>query len=603
MILQRLVEYYDRLADDPAVSELLARPGYSLQKLSFCVVLNADGSLQQFQSLLDASGKVPRPQQRLVPGQAKPSGSGLHPGFLWDNAAYMLGFKVDDSNPERTYAAFEAFRDRHLALEDEIQNPGFSAVCTFLRQWTPDKNEPYVDVLRAITGSFGVFRLSGEQRFVHEEKDVIAFWARQDPGTDDNPSRGMCLVTGQDAPIARLHEPKIKGVRNAQSAGALLVSFDKGAYTSLGKEQGYNAPVSQDAAFSYTNALNYLLAREDRRVSLGDATVVFWAERPTVFEDFVSDLFAEGFSTGDETVKSPTEDLERADEIQLLLSQLREGYAASDALDPECQTRFYILGLSPNAARISVRFWIQSTVGELKAHLGQHLRDVELIDAREDDPALTIRRIVTVCGRAEGVSRGRVKRYDTDVVSPLLAGAIARAVLTGGPYPQVLLNTLLLRIKADGVINHARVAAIKGCIVPNSRLQGYQPVEITVALDKGRTDAAYVTGRLFALLEKIQTDSANSDLNTTIKDRYFSSASSTPSVVFPLLIRLSQHHLAKLDHPQKIFFEKQVGEVMSKLSSFAPHFGLQDQGLFAVGYFHQRQDLFTSRKTTGENAA
>jgi CRISPR-associated protein Csd1 len=193
----------------------------------------------------------------------------------------------------------------------------------------------------------------------------------------------------------------------------------------------------------------------------------------------------------------------------------------------------------------------------------------------------------------------RFKGYDANAISPLLAGAISRAVLTGGPYPQMLLGAMLNRLRADGVINHVRVAAIKACLTRNSRLQG-NPKEVPVALDVTRTDPAYVTGRLFALLEKIQSDSANGDLNATIKDRYFSSASATPSVAFPRLLRLSQHHLAKMDIGQKIYYEKQLGEVMNKLTGFAHHLNLEQQGLFAVGYFHQRQDLFTSKKKEGD---
>lgn len=595
MILQRLVEHYDRLAADPQWSHRLPRQGYSVQKISFCVVLEADGTLQQFQSMLDDGARRPRPQERLVPGQAKPSGSGINPGFLWDNAAYMLGYKANDPKPERTRQSFEAFRDRHLAIEAAVRSPAFSAVCTFLRQWSPEAAAEHATVLDGIVGHFGIFRIAGELRFVHEEPAVAEFWSRS-VSDEDVVLRGECLVSGGVQPIARLHEPKIKGVPGAQTAGALLVSFNDDAYTSFGREQSYNAPVGASAVFKYANALNHLLARNERRVQLGDSTFIFWAERPVPFEEVVSELWGDAPPPGD----VPQESRRTAEQVRLLLSQLREGHGGVDATE-EDRTGFYVLGLSPNAARLSVRFWGESTVGEMKARLAQHMSDLELVGARENEPPLTVRRILQVAGRAETDASGRLKGYDAGAVPPTLAGALARAVITGGPYPQMLLAAMVGRLRSDGVVSHPRIAAIKACLVRNSRLNG-EPKEVPVALDIERTDTAYVTGRLFALLEQIQSASVGGELSATIRDRYFSAASCTPGVVFPRLLRLGQHHLAKLPTGQRIFYEKQLDEVMGKLDGFASHLGLEAQGMFAVGYFHQRQDLYTSKKPKGGDA-
>jgi len=593
MILQRLVDYYDRISTDDSATSALPKPGYSLQKVSFCVVLRPDGTLHGFQSLLDEGSKKPIRRQLLVPGQSKPTGQGINPCFLWDNAAYMLGFKLEDPKPERTRESFEKFREYHLDAEREVDNPGFSAVCTFLRQWSPVQAVERSEELEPIVGSFGVFKIAGEHKFVHDETQVVAFWANRDAGrgASGDDGNGICLVTGLAGPIATLHEPKIKGVIGAQSSGALLVSFNAKAYESFGKEQGDNAPVGVAAAFKYTNALNYLLNRKDRRTSLGEATVVYWSERPTLLEDIADDIFADAPPPKPD---APPEDKQRAEQVRTFLSQLRDGHAHGEAFDRDSDVRFYILGLSPNASRISVRFWVQSTVGEMQQRLAQHLQDTNLIGARETDPPLVIRRIVQATGRAE-FSGGSFKGYDADAVPPLLSGALARAVLQGTPYPQMLLGAMLNRLRADGAIRHERVATIKACIVRNSRLNG-NPKEVPVALDINRTDPSYVTGRLFALLEKIQSDSAGGDLNTTIKDRYFSAASTTPGLVFPRLIRLSQHHLAKMETPQKVYYEKQIGEVMNKLDRFDSHLNLEEQGLFAVGYFHQRQQLFTKRE-------
>lgn len=599
MILQRLVEHYDRLAADARAGGALPRPGYSLQKVSFCVVLHPDGRLNSFESLLDGDEGKKHPRELLVPGQAKPPGSGINPCFLWDNAAYMLGHRPDDPSDanlertrERTQNSFEAFRQRHLEAESAVSDPAFSAVCTFLRNWRPELAGEFTAVLQEIAGSFGVFRIAGETRFVHDRPLVSAYHARLENASNEaGEVTGFCLVTGKQGPVARLHEPKIKNVRGAQAAGALLVSFNDPAYTSYGKDQSYNAPVGVPAVFKYANALNYLLNRRDRRIYLGDATVTFWAEQATRLEEFVSDLFDEPPAAAD----APEEDQERVRQARLFLSQLREGAAAAGAMDEASHTRFFILGLSPNASRVSIRFWTDTTVAELQQVLARHLSDIELVGARTDAP-LTVKRMVLATGRAEFDPKGRFTgKYDAKNIPPALAGAVARAVLTGGAYPRTLLAAMLNRLRSDGEVNHPRLAAIKACLNRNSRLHGNFK-EVTVALDKGRNDAAYVTGRLFALLEKAQKDSVDGELNATIKDRYFSSASMTPNVVFPRLLRLNQFHLAKMETGRKIYFEKQIDEVMGKLRNFDRHFNIENQGLFAIGYFHQHQDLYTSRK-------
>lgn len=606
MILQRLVEYYDRLAGEADTATVLPRPGFSLQKISFCVVLNPDGTLNSFESLFEMVRGKKISRQLLVPGQSKPSGSGINPCFLWDNATYMLGFKTADPadlNPERTreraIKSLEAFRERHLAAERVIDDPSFHAVCNFLQNWSADSAEQNRDVLDEITGSFGVFRIAGQMQYVHDSAAVMAYLSRLEAAEENEGSiEGNCLVTGKWEPIARLHEPKIKNVRGAQPSGALLVSFNDAAYESFGKSQSYNAPVGTTAVFKYANSLNYLLNRSDRRIFLGDATVVFWAERATPLEQFVSDLFDDPPADA----AAPAENEERARQARLFLTQIRDGVAAGSALDEDDSTRFLILGLSPNASRIAVRFWCDSTVGQLKALLGRHLRDIDLAGARDERP-LTVKWLTLATGRAETDHRGRFSgKYDADSISPVLAGAMARAILTGGPYPHTLLTSMLNRLRADGVITHPRIAAIKACLNRNSRLRG-NPLEVSVALDRNRIDAAYLTGRLFALLEKVQLASADSELNTTIKDRYFSSASMTPAVVFPRLLRLSQYHLAKLETGLKIFFERQIGEVVGMLDGFARHFTIEEQGLFAIGYFHQRQDLYTGRKSNTEGVS
>lgn len=599
MILQRLAEHYDRIAPTSTDAAPVARPGWSIQKVSFCIVLESDGRLNSFQSLLEPAGNKLVPQRFEVPGQSKPSGSGTTPCFLWDSAQYMLGYKRDDPDPARTARCFGAFRDRHLQAEARINHPAFSAICAFLRSWSPEIAQQHSDEVAEISRNFGVFRLAGTDAYVHKQLAArLAEVEGQVSTSEPEVSEGMCLVSGNRAPIARLHEPKIKRVAGSQTAGALLVSFNAPAYESYGKTQSYNAPVSIQAVFKYANALNHLLDNQRHRISLGDATVVFWAERRHPLEEFVSDLIGDFLPPN---AAGSAEDQERVRQARQFLTQLRDGVAESAAIDDDSRTRFFILGLSPNASRISVRFWIETDVIALKRRLGEHLRDIELVRLHDDLP-LSVRRIVAATGRAERDPKGRFKGFNTEAVPDQIVGDLARSVLTGGSYPQSLLSSMLRRIRSDGEVHYARVAAIKGCLVRNARLQG-KALEVSVELDPNQSEPAYNVGRLFALLEKIQADSADTELNTTIKDHYFSAACTTPAAVFPRLFRLSQHHQAKLTTGSRIFYEKLIGEVMAKLSAFPAHMDLEDQGKCVIGYYHQRQDLFKSRKTKEEGAS
>ena len=589
MILQRLAEHYDRIAASGDENNQVAPPGFSRQKISFCVVLEPDGRLSAVQSMQELKGKVLVAKSMLLPGQGKPSGSKPNPCFLWDTSAYMLGYKANDDKPSTTKKQFAAFRKKHLDLEAQISHPRYTAVCSFLRNWNPDKAMEIEPELRKATTNFGVFRLAGDMEYLHE---LVQLPIMKEPSEGNSESgddselihqEGLCLVTGIRAQIARLHQPKIKGVTDADPGGALLVSFDKPAYRSYGKSQGFNAPVSEDAAFRYANALNHLLDRRDRRVSLGDSTVVFWADHASPLEDCLSGLLVDSQLQEDAAVQ---EDKERLRQAKLLLTQLRDGTGQEviDTNDGE-PTKFFLLGLSPNASRISVRLWVEADARELQRRLGQHLRDISL-DGSWNDEILTLQRIVRATGRAERDPKGKFKSFNTENVSPKLAGDLARSVLTGAAYPQPLLGTMLRRVHSDGEVRHERVAAIKACLLRNSRLRG-NPLEVSTMLDPNSTDPAYCCGRAFALLEIIQKDSAGEGLNRTIKDSYFSSASTTPSVVFPRLCRLNQHHLAKLETGHRIYREKQLGGVLNRLSVFPRLLSLEDQGKFVLGYFHQ----------------
>ncbi|MCC7408364.1 MAG: type I-C CRISPR-associated protein Cas8c/Csd1 [Phycisphaeraceae bacterium] len=581
MILQSLIDYYQRLESDP--SQHIAPFGFSWQKTSFVVVLEKDGSLHAIQDGRTEQDGKQRPTPVIVPGQAKPSGSGLNPCFLWDNAAYLLGYSDDSAKAGRALKAFKAFRERHLGEEEFVKDRGFSAVCRFLEKWEP-KQAKQQEILAEVGPGFGVFRIRGESGYVHDRPAIKRYWESQlksDDDGDEAPQVGVSLINGQKQSIARLHEPKIKGVIESQSSGALLVSFNLPAFTSYGMENSYNAPVGVQDAFRYATALNHMLADERHRTRLGDATVVFWSDRPTVFESAFSHIINDFADSG------PAEDSATTARVQGFLAAMRQG-RPHDGLD-EPNAKFFVLGLSPNAARVSVRFWLVGTVEEFADHLAQHFTDLEMTGEPPNSRPWSLQLITDQTAR------------DRKDVAPQLAGEMARAILSGGRYPAALYAAVLRRIRADQTISYHRAAILKAHLTREARLAGLDK-EIPVSLNRDHPEPAYHMGRLFAAIEKTQLD-ALPGLSKTVREGYLGSAATTPASVFPRLLRLHQHHLAKLDNAgQRINREKLVQEILSHIDDrFPVHFSLEQQGLFYIGYYHQRQDFFTKREGTAEN--
>lgn len=576
MILSALNDLYDRLADEDAYQ--LAPLGYSLQKITFKVVIAHDGALVGIEDTRAVSGSRRIPVQLIVPGNNKPSGSGLNPCFLWDNSQYMLGVKQDDPKPDRTAVAFEAFRDRHLRAEAEIDAPEFSAVCRFLEAWNPEVGRDHPVLSDAGLTGFGVFQLVGQPRYVHGLAAIRSWWMAQQVPADDA-ELGHCLVTGDVAPLARTHA-KIRGVMGGQSAGGTIVGFNAPAYESYGKTQSYNAPVSEAVAFRYVSALNAILdgpKRDLHRFRLADTTVAFWTDRPSAVQDF----FAQFATTGAPTPKPEAQDPVQLRRVNAFLDALRQGRERYADLggDPE-QTRFCLLGLSPNVARISVRFFHRGTIVELIERLREHFADMQLArrpttDKWPGDPEFpSLRDLLDQTGRT------------SDDIPPLLAGPLAAAVIEGRGYPSAMFAATLRRIRAERHVTYLRGCILKAYLNRNLN-QG-----ITMALDQTRTDPAYRMGRLFAALEKTQQDALGRNLNKTIRDTFYSSASATPRAVFPRLLRTYQHHLSKLQGGLRVNRERLVQEIVAPLETFPAHLDLAGQGAFAIGYYHQNDAFY-----------
>lgn len=589
MILNALYQLYNRLIKEENYK--IAPEGYSLQKISFRVVLHQNGDLFEIQDLRIQKDKSQIPKIMLVPGNSKSSGSGINPCFLWDNTGYLLGYKTDDDKPERTQLTFEGFREKHLQLESEIDSDAFRAVCQFLRTWNP-KNAEIYPVLKNIKNGYGVFQILNTIDYVHTDHAVVNWWSTQlseDLATSS--INGQCLITGEFGPISRLHEPQIKGVRGGKSQ-ALLVSFNDDAYKSYGQDQSYNAPVSISATFKYATALNALLdgpMRDKHSFHLGDATILFWTEEKTEEED----VFAEYMKKSDGIVSNETEsqDPQNLKKLHDFLSSIQKGQKSS--IDSNI-TGFHMLGLSPNAGRISVRFYHHDKLGVLIENLHKHLidSDVELalFPLGKNNRQQQYPPIWDLLAQTVRETSGKNKPE----VSPFIAGALLRSIIIGTPYPTSLYSTIIRRISIDK-INHQKAYIIKGYL--NRNLQK----GITMSLDTKRKDPAYRLGRLFASLEKTQEE-ANPENKKTIRDQFYSSASTTPATVFPRLLRLYQHHLSKLPNPgQKVNREKLLQEIMEDMCEFPKSLNLTDQGLFALGYYHQKNNFYRSRKNNDVN--
>jgi CRISPR-associated protein Csd1 len=580
MILQALNELYDRLANDPNYE--IAAPGFSPQKISFRIVLKRDGALFAIEDARapDVNGRLQKTVM-LVPGEAKPSGAGINPCLLWDNQTYLIGRQPEDKAPGFGLIRFEAFRKRHLDLMAVIQDPAFTAVCRFLEQWSPQRISEF-PILDEVGDGFGIFTLQGEKQPIHETKRFQDWWrASQEQGSENEIQSAQCLLTGIVGPVARLH-PKIKGVKGAQSSGATIVSFNATAYESFGKTQSYNAPVGQNAAFQYGTALNSLLSgpqSQKHHIRIGDTTTVFWTARPTIIEDVFADLFSSGSHALEEV-----QDLTRRAQIQKILEAVRSGTRYEE--QGNSQTPFYILGLAPNAARIAIRFCHRSTITELVDNLHNHHENFQMVreytqpskNSLPDPDFPAIWQILKETARA------------ADEIPPLLGGAITRSIVDGAPYPEGLFTAIIRRIRADRTINYLRAATLKAVLKRNHQ------ITILNMLDLTNTDPAYLLGRLFAALEKTQDD-ALGGVNAGIRDRFYSAASATPASVFPRLLRTYQHHLSKLNGGAKVNRERLVQEILSTIKStgFPNHFPLKQQGVFAIGYYHQRRDFFTKK--------
>lgn len=571
MILQALARYYEDLLSRGEIDA----PGWTPAKISYALCLNEKGRLTQVVPTMEEVSKgkktVLQPQVFPLPAAVKRT-VGIDSNFLWDNSTYLLG--VDQKGkPERSRDCFAAAAQKHHAVLDDIDSSIARAILAFFDTWQPSQaaeHSALAGLLEEVTaGANLLFRVDG----CYPQKDVAIREAWQSYRESSNPDavRMQCLVTGREDEITATH-PAIKGVRDAQSSGAALVSFNAPAFCSYGREQNFNAPVGKYAAFAYTAALNHLLADRNNVQLIGDTTVVCWAEgADPAYQSFAMTAFfgaESGLSDND---------------LRAALKRLADGLPCDDlGIDPE--RPFYILGLAPNAARLSVRFFLRDSFGRLMKNVNDHYERLKIINARYEVVPLwaLLRETVNLNSRDKSPS-------------PAMAGAVARAIFSGRPYPASLLEAVMLRIRAERNITWGRAAIIKAYYLKNPHKDCPKEV-LTVSLNEASTDTAYTLGRLFSVYEAVQ-QAANPGINATIKDKYFNSAAAMPASIFPILNNLCQKHLRKLDGRLRVYYDKQIMELKGRLGeSYPPRMTLAQQGSFDLGYYHQTQKRYTKKE-------
>lgn len=578
MILQALTRYYEALLKRGDIAPL----GWSKTKISFALCLDKNGHVTQVIPTMEPveMGKktVLRPQEKNLPAGEDRS-SNVAANFLWDNSGYILGID-QKGKPERSKKYFSEAKALHHAVLDGVNSPTSSAILAFFDAWQPERAAEHpalASQLQAITsGGNLLFRVDGV--YPQEDTAICDAWQRYWERTDKNAKLMQCLVTGQyHQEIARTH-PKIKGdPRDGfQTMGNTLVSFNNDSESSYGQEQSYNAPVGKYAAFAYTAALNHLLANRNNVQIIGDTTVVCWAEGA---EPVYQDLFM-SFVSGSLPPAISDNDLRAA------LKRLAMGLPCDDlGVDPN--RTFYVLGLAPNAARLSVRFFLRDSFGKLMQNVNAHYERLEIVK-----PTYEKREVLSLWA----LLRETVNLNSKDKSpSPAMVGAAARAIFSGGLYPVSLLEAAMLRIRAERNITWGRAAIIKAYYLKNPHTDCPKEV-LTVSLNETSTNIPYTLGRLFSVYEAVQ-QAANPGINTTIKDKFFNSAAAMPASIFPVLNSLYQKHLRKLENGQRIYFDKQVSALKNVLHEDYPaRMTLAQQGSFDLGYYHQTQKRYLKKE-------
>ena len=595
MLISALCDYYDDLARDGKV----VPEEYSEQAVDYLAALSLDGKIE---SIIDwrlteqvpvKNGKVKeRKVSRTVLLPKRSEKPGIDFNFIEHRPLYLFGLHFDsgsltpDDNTDKAKKSHALFREKTLAALEGLDSPVINAFRAFVCGWDPEKeteNPALLSLGKAYETGKYAFCLSGHPDvLLHEDPQIKSIWqSLRKNAAAAFENLAQCSITGEKLPTARIHN-KIKGVAGGQASGTVLVGFKTTAGCSYGNEQSFNSNISERAMKKYTYALNTLLADRRHKQQLDDITVVYWAvggEKHEKYADYLSFCL---FGDDDKPDKEQTEKM-----LHILVKKSREGTASSDTLasfeEIDESVTFYILGIKPNASRLSVKFIYRQKCGALFNAIAQHQTDMQIGEMFRPIPLWRLKNEL------------KSPKSNKENVDASLLTAIFKSIVYGTPYPGYLFSGMLTRIKTDRMINRVRAGVVKACINRKARAKG-QKEELQLALDLQNTNQAYLCGRLFAVLEHLQQSAVSANLNRTIKDAYFSSAASKPALVFPKLLMLSQNHMKKLSERNAVFYNKLIEEIVGKLNGEFPNtLMLDDQGRFMIGYYQQDQVFYQKR--------
>ncbi|AJR15608.1 type I-C CRISPR-associated protein Cas8c/Csd1 [Leptospira interrogans] len=565
MILQELVKYYERKLEEREI----AREGFETKEIPYLIEIDEEGNFIRFISTWQDEKKK-RASSYTIP-KAVIRSRGIEANLLWDNFEYIFGLEKKEKQKD--------FIRKIQDLESKSEEPSSltSILNFFSKLKMPElKKDPLWAEIEE-DKHYLTFKLQGQNEIICSDKTIVQTISQN--ASDDEVEKGICLVSGKTNPIERLHS-KIS-LTGANTSGANLVSFNLDAFESYGKKQGSNAPTSKYANFAYGTSISSLTSKDSRqKILIGNTTMMFWSETKNELEDEFLSLL----KPSDEDPKKDSKRKQEARSNQTIKEHFVSPFTGKLQHLLNDGTKFFILGLAPNAARISVRFWYPSTVGEISKNINQHFTDLKLEIYNIESGFISLNRILS-----STAIQGKMEN-----VSPLLSGKLVTSIISGSEYPRTLLSSILIRLKAEKEISFVRVSVLKAILNRKGRFEKFKNYkELTTSMDEENINVAYRLGRLFAVMERLQ-ERANPGINATIRDRYFSSASSRPATVFPVLFNLSMHHASKSG---SVWFEKLKGEILAPLSGRIPNtFSLEEQGLFAVGYYHQRNELFKKKE-------
>lgn len=601
MFISALCDYYDVLAKQGKVLPA----GYSKVGIHSLIALTEDGKIE---SIIDCQetiteivkGKVKEKKiSKEVVLPKRTEKPGIDGNIIEHRPLYIFGLNYDaktatlsaEDKTDKARKSHAAFANKNLEFLAGIDTPLVNAYRSFIKSWEPEnetQNEILLGAGKLLTTGRFAFCLAGHpELLLHNEPQIKQKWeqiyAAEAEGFDV-PS-GQCCITGNVEPIESIHT-KIKGLPGGSAMGNTMVSFNSPAEESYGKKQSNNSCISGTAMRKYTEALNYLLADKRHRTLIDETTYVYWAASG---EESCEDIF-NALAFGD------TMDSEQTDNwLKTVFDGIRSGKATQDIVSGieniDSDVSFYVVGIKPNSARLALKCIYRQSFGKILQNTVQHYSDMQIGNSTKP---VTIRAICR-----ELIS----PKSTNDKVSPALMAKLFDAIINGTPYPESLLATVVRRVKTDSdeennkyiQMNNIRMGLIKACINRSARFNGKKE-EIKMSLDTENKNPAYLCGRLFCKLEEIQTKALGEGINRTIKDAYFASASTRPAVVFPRLIALSQHHLAKLEDKRAFYLNRDVTEIMGMLGSeFPSNLSLKDQGVFMLGYYQQRNKRFENK--------